>query len=89
MKFEWDAGKTKSNLEKHGVTFDEASTVFNDELSLTVADPDHSISEERSLIFGESAGTKFLVVSFNERGDIIRIISARLMTPRERRAYEL
>ncbi len=61
MRFEWDAAKAKNILDKQGVTFDEASTVFADELSLTVNDPDHSISEERSLIFGESASTRYLL----------------------------
>ena len=89
MRFEWDANKAGINIEKHGVTFDEATTVFSDEISATVPDPDHSIEEERAIIFGLSASNRHLVVSFLERGDIIRIISAREMTPQERRAYEL
>jgi uncharacterized DUF497 family protein len=88
MRFEWDSAKAQSNVEKHEVAFDEACTVFSDEISLTVSDPDHSADEERAIIFGESASGLHLVVSFTERGDIIRIISARQMTPRERRAYE-
>jgi len=88
MRFEWDVNKAKSNLEKHRVTFDEASTVFGDKISLTVPDPDHSDEEERLIIFGQSSGNRLLVVSFTNRGNIIRIISAREMTPSERRAYE-
>jgi len=88
MRFEWDASKATSNLAKHRITFDDASTVFSDEVSLTIADPDNSEGEERWIIFGQSSGNRFLVVSFTDRGNIIRIISAREMTPSERRAYE-
>jgi len=88
MDFEWDPKKAKSNESKHNVSFQEACEVFSDNLSSSVNDPDHSIGEDRHLIFGKSHNEKYLVVSYTERNDRIRIISARLMTPRERRAYE-
>lgn len=88
MKFEWDRGKARANKRRHGVSFTEASEVFADTLSSTVSDPDHSEEEERFVIFGRSVDGKYLVVSFTERGDRIRIISARTMTRRERLAYE-
>ena len=86
--FEWDAEKARENEQKHGVSFLEASEVFDDDLSSTVRDPDHSADEERYLIFGIDRQGKHLVVSYTERGDRIRLISARPMTARERRAYE-
>ena len=88
MDFEWDPKKAVANQQKHGVTFEEATEVFADEHSSTAADPDHSAEEERSLIFGASKTGRFLVVSFTDRGDRIRMINARPMTPSERRAYE-
>ncbi len=87
MRFEWDAAKAATNLEKHGITFEEASTVFADELSLSYPDPD-SAGEARFLIFGLSSADRYLVVVHAELGGIIRIISARRLTPRERRDYE-
>ena len=87
MHFEWDAAKAAANLEKHGITFEEATTVFADELSLTYPDPD-SPEEARFLIFGLSSANRFLVVVHAERNDKMRIISARRLTPRERRDYE-
>ena len=87
MRFEWDAAKAAKNVEKHGITFEEATTVFSDELSLTFVDPDSS-GEARYLVFGRSSASRELIVVHAERGDIIRIISARRMTPRERRDYE-
>jgi uncharacterized DUF497 family protein len=86
--FEWDPDKARENERKHGVTFVEASEVFDDDHSSSVRDPDHSADEERYLIFGISKQGKYLVVSYTERGDRIRLISARQMTSRERRAYE-
>ena len=86
--FEWDPEKSRENEQKHGVSFLEASEVFDDDHSSTVPDPDHSADEERYLIFGISKQGKYLVVSYTERGERIRPISARQMTPRERRAYE-
>ena len=88
MEFEWDREKAHSNERKHGVMFKEATEVFADELSSTVADPDHSIGEERYVIFGRTFHERHVVVAFAERDDRIRIISAREMTRRERRAYE-
>lgn len=88
MDFEWDPKKAAANEQKHGVTFEEATEVFADDYSSTVADPDHSAEEERSLIFGVTTSGRYLVVSFTDRDDRIRIVNARPMTPIERRAYE-
>ena len=88
MDFEWDSAKEFSNRKKHGVSFVEASEVSNDEYSSFVSDPDRSFGEERYLIFGASLNETYLVVSFTERSDVIRIISARHMTHQERKAYE-
>ena len=88
MQFEWNPEKARANEVKHGVTFAEATEIFVDSLSSTVADPDHSEFEERFIIFGISPTSRYLVASFTERGDRIRIISARTMTRRERVAYE-
>lgn len=86
--FEWDPEKARENEQKHGFTFFEASEVFDDDHSSAVRDPDHSVDEERYLIFGMSKQGKHLVVSYTERGDRIRLISARQMTSRERKVYE-
>ena len=88
LSVEWDPEKTDANRRKHGVSFEEAATVLGDPLSATLPDPDHSEQEERVLILGRSAAGRFLITSATERGDHIRLISARLMTPRERRSYE-
>ena len=88
MDFEWDTFKAELNENKHGVSFLEACEVFDDDLSSSMVDPDHSIEENRYLIFGRTYNDKCLIVSYTERNDIIRIISVRQMTPRERRAYE-
>lgn len=88
MEFEWDPRKARENEASHGVTFEEAAEVFADDYSSTVPDPDHSQSEERFVIFGQSQRQRFLVVAFTERGGRIRIVTARQMTRRERRAYE-
>lgn len=88
MKFEWDPSKAAENVAKHGVSFEEAATVFRDTLSVTGLDPDHSINEERLVIFGVSTSGRLLVVAHTERGDTIRIISARTTTPTERKIYE-
>ena len=88
MRIEWDAAKAEGNAIKHGVPFQEAATVFGDSLSVTLPDPDHSRDEERYLLLGRSTAGRLLIVAITERGDTLRIISARLMTPRERRAYE-
>ena len=88
MKFEWDPHKDAANRRKHGVGFDEALTVFADPLSTTFPDPDHSISEQRFLIIGMCAAGRLVVVAHAERKEGIRVISARLVTRRERRFYE-
>jgi len=88
MEFEWDPQKAAKNVRKHKISFNEAATVFDDPLSVTVTDPDHSAEEDRFIIVGQSYRRRLLIVSFAERGDRIRIISARELTPAERRAYE-
>lgn len=88
MQFEWDPRKASSNLRKHGVSFDEAATVFLDDLSLTGDDPDHSASEDRYVTFGVSSAGRLLVVAHTERGDRTRIITARPATRSERKLYE-
>lgn len=87
-QFEWDSDKAEANLRKHGVSFDEAVTVFGDPLSVLLSDPDHSEGEERYLVLGQSAQGRLLVVAFVERPPRTRIISARLAIRRERKDYE-
>ena len=86
--FEWDPNKAAQNFRKHSVTFEEAATVFRDDLSITVPDPDHSVEEERLITVGLSSQNRLLMIAHAERGDCIRIMSAREPTPRERRQYE-
>ena len=88
MEFEWDPKKADTNKRKHGVTFQEGATVFGDPLAITFADPDHSEKEERYITFGLSIQERLLVVSHADRGNKTRIISARLMTRKERKIYE-
>ena len=88
MEFEWDDGKAETNETKHGVTFAEAMTVFADTLSATGYDPGHSDEEDRFLTMGMSIDGRVLVVSHTDRGDVIRIISAREASRRERKDYE-
>jgi uncharacterized protein len=88
MHFEWDSAKAAKNLRKHRVSFEQASSVFYDPLAVTGADPDHSEDEERLVTFGLSSAGKLLVVSHTERGDAVRIITARTATQPERRIYE-
>lgn len=88
MHFEWSSAKAKKNLHKHGVSFEEASSVFYDPLAITGVDPDHSGEEERMVTFGMSSLGQFLVVAHTERNDAIRIISARIATQHERHFYE-
>ena len=88
MRYEWDARKAAANRSKHGVSFEEAATVFRDPLSQTGGDPDHSVAENRFVTFGLSARGRLLVVAHTEQGDTIRIISAREATARERAIYE-
>ncbi len=86
--FEWDPGKARANLRKHGVSFEEAATVFGDPLSLTIPDPVQVTGEERFIIVGRSFRGRTLVVVHTERGAQIRIISARRATRHEREQYE-
>jgi uncharacterized DUF497 family protein len=88
LQFEWDSARAVENLTKHGVSFQEAATVFRDPLSATGADPDHSIGEERFITFGVSTSGRLLVVAHTEDGDTIRIITARPATAAERKIYE-
>ena len=88
LEFEWNRDKATENVHKHGVGFEEAVSVFRDPLSLTISDPDHSIEEARFVILGISTRGRIVVVSHTERGDRIRLISARLADARERRDYE-
>ena len=88
LEFEWDPAKAEANLKDHGVSFDEATTVFRDTLSITISDPDHSDSEDRFIDMGMSHRMQLLVVSYTERQDKIRIISARQPTRAERKSYE-
>ena len=88
MTFEWDDNKAETNSSKHGVSFEEAKTVFDDLLYVDFYDPDHSEDEERYLIVGHSNRGRLLIVSYTERGDSIRLISAREVTRSEREAYE-
>jgi uncharacterized protein len=88
LSFEWDGQKAKKNLKKHGVSFDEASTVFADPLTRTIPDPLHSEDEDRFVALGESEKRRLLVVVFTDRGENIRIISARPASRRERKDYE-
>jgi uncharacterized DUF497 family protein len=88
MQFEWDESKSETNQRKYGVSFQEAATVFADLLAISFDDPDHSLNESRFLIFGLSKFDRLLTVSFTEKQDVIRIISARETTKTERRIYE-
>jgi len=86
--FEWDPKKAESNVQKHGVTFDDASTSFADPLALLMPDPAHSVGEDRFIVLGMSSRQRLLVVTFAERPPRTRLISARRATRRERRCYE-
>jgi uncharacterized protein len=88
MEFEWNPDKAVLNLEKHGISFLEAATVFNDPLSVTFPDPDHSIGESRYIIIGVSRFGQLLVVAHTDRGEKVRIISARKATRQEKKFYE-
>ena len=88
MRFEWAPGKAAENLARHGVSFEEAATVFRDVLSATGVDPDHSVDEERFVTFGISTGGRLLAIAHTDHDDTIRIISARPVTPSERNIYE-
>jgi uncharacterized DUF497 family protein len=88
MRFDWDENKAASNLLKHGVSFDEAKTVFDDPLYVDFYDPAHSDDEDRYLIVGESNQGRLLIASYTERDNLIRLISAREVTRTEREVYE-
>lgn len=88
MQFEWDEQKAASNLNKHGVSFEEAVTVFGDPLSDTLPDPDHSLDEHRFIIIGSTESGRILVVAHTDDGQTVRIISAREATHEERQFYE-
>ncbi len=88
MTFEWDEAKAAANLVRHRVAFDEAKTVFDDPLYVDFFDPEHSVDEARYVIIGTSRQGRLLIVSYTERGDAIRLISARELTAAERDAYE-
>ncbi len=88
MIFEWDSKKAFLNKSKHGVSFEEAMTVFGDHLSITIEDPMHSKNEQRYVTIGNSNNNRILVVIHTENNNTLRIISARLSTSKERRNYE-
>ncbi len=88
MLFQWDPEKARRNLRKHGVSFDEAATLFYDPLSATFDDPDHSEGEQRHITVGFSSQDRLLVVAHTESGETVRIISARLATAHERKRHE-
>jgi uncharacterized DUF497 family protein len=88
MEFAWNESKAATNLQKHGVSFEEAKTVFDNPLAVIFDDEIHSINEQREIIIGHSWRNRLLLVSFTERLNVIRIISARIATRREREEYE-
>ena len=88
FRFEWDERKALANRSKHGITFEEAGTVFSDFLSITVPDPLHPAAEERYVTIGRSERQRLLVVVHTDHGDTVRLISARGATARERKTYE-
>ena len=88
LKFEWDPKKATSNVRKHGVSFEEAASVFSDLLAAVYEDPDHSVREKRFLTIGTSRQGRLLHISFADRGERIRIINAREVTSKERKRYE-
>lgn len=88
MIYEWDAEKARRNLQKHGVTFEDAAAVFLDPLAVTFPDPDHSSGEDREITIGRSSKHQVIFVSHCQRGNRLRIIGARKTTRRERKQYE-
>ena len=88
MEFDWDGKKAEANLSKHGVSFDEAKTVFDDPLYIDFYDPDYFDEEDRYIIIGESQQRRLLIVSYTELDHKIRLISAREVTKKEREDYE-
>ena len=87
-RFEWDPAKAAANLAKHGVSFEEAQTVFDNPLAVIFDDEIHSLEKPREIVVGHSDRNRVLLVGFTERAAMIRIINARRATPRERKAYE-
>jgi uncharacterized DUF497 family protein len=85
---EWDEAKAAANFEKHGVSFADAATVFGDPLYVDFYDPDHSTDQNRYHMIGASKEGRILIVSYTERNGVVRLISAREVTPTERKAYE-
>ena len=88
MEFEWDPKKAATNFRKHRISFNEAATVFGDSLGTTVPDPDHSLAEDRYITVGMSSRSRLVMVAHTERGERIRIVSARELILAERKAYE-
>ena len=88
MEFIWNPSKAARNLRRHGISFHEAATVFSDPLSTTVYDPDHSVEENRYITVGVSRNYRVIMVAHAEQNDHVRLISARQLTPKERRQYE-
>ena len=88
LRFEWDSEKSAGNVDKHGISFEEAATVFGDTLGKIVDDPRHSIGEKRFVLMGRSDQDRLLAVMYTERHDVVRIISARSATRQEQRDYE-
>jgi hypothetical protein len=88
LTFKWDAKKAAANLQKHGLSFEEAASAFGDPLSLTIPDPQHSRDEERCILLGLTERRRLVVVAHTEEADTVRIINARPATPTERRDYE-
>lgn len=88
MRFKWDERKADTNLAKHGISFEEAATIFGDPLSDTFDDPDHSVDERRFLIIGTSDRGRMLIVAHTDDEAVVRIISAREPTAQERKSYE-
>ena len=88
VKFEWDAAKAAENARKHGVSFEDAASVFGDPLAATISDPDHSTTERRFVTIGNAATRKLVVVVHTDRADKVRLISARPATRAEKKKYE-
>ena len=88
MDYDWGPDKAIANINKHGVSFEEAKTVFDNPLAVIFSDEINSVGEQREIIVGHSASNLLLMVSFTERPDTVRLISARLVTPKERDRYE-
>jgi uncharacterized DUF497 family protein len=86
--YEWDASKATQNLKKHGVSFDEAASAFGDPFTLTIPDPHHSLDELRFVTIGMTAQQRLVTIVHTDRGDAVRLISARQASRKERHDYE-